>query len=305
MTTGEVVDPITTFLKSEQALKILGLPGLALLLAFVFYRTLVSAKIVRPIGRNQSFIVLSMIIGYFLIVSVLVIWVYRPERGVAATPAQPAAAKVEEPSTWSKIDAFFERTDLDTPLSTFDSKLGPPTADSPISRDNAKLRKRTYATLQDGVIVTVAHDGDSIRWIAAFDDSQKLRIPTMHMGQGQDDGTERNFERLSDFDLDFITTCEARIEAPFAGRNGLYAVSPCYFGRPGGYNNYAFIFEVGGGKTTFAENCAPMNIADGGSVAEWAKRCHAEKEKPFGFIVASDEQVLPTAIESFFDTLDH
>lgn len=305
MTTGAVVDPISTFLKSEQALKILGLPGLALLLAFVFYKSLVSAKLVRPIGRNQSFIILLMIIGYFLIVSVLIIWVYRPERGVAQGSSQPIQAKVEEPSTWSKIDALFVRTDLDTPLATFDSVLGPATRDAPAAPGNAKLRKRTYSTMDDGVVVTVGHDGDTVRWIAAFDNAQKLRIPTMHMGQGMDDGSERNFERLSDFDLDFVSTCDAKIEAPFAGRNGLYAVSPCYFGRPGGYNNYAFIFEIGGGKATFSQDCGPLNLKDGESIALWVKRCHAEQEKPFGFIVASDEEALPTAIEAFFDTLDH
>lgn len=298
------MNPITTFLQSEQALKILGLPGLALLLAFVFYRSLVSAKLVRPIGRNQSFAILLMIIGYFLIVSVLIIWVYRPERGTAATAAQPA--KVEEPSTWTKIDTLFDRTNLDTPLATFDSALGPATADAPVSRENPNLRKRTYSTLKDGVLVTVAHDADSIRWIAAFDNSQKLRIPTMNMGQGQDDGSERNFFRLSDFDQESVATyCdEGKIEAPYAGRYGLYAVLPCYFGRPGSYNHYAFIFEVGGGRP-FSQDCGPMSLSSGQSLAERLKHCHGEKEKPFGFIVAADDQLLPTALEAFLDTLDH
>jgi hypothetical protein len=305
MATGAVVSPVTTFLQSEQALKILGLPGLALLLAFVFYRTLVSAKLVRPIGRNQSFAILLMIIGYFLIVSVLIIWVYRPERA-APTVAQQVEQRVEEPSTWSKIDTFFDRTNLDTPLSTFDSALGPPTADAPVSRDNSKLHKRTYSTLKEGVLVTVAHEGDSVRWIAAYDNSQKLRIPTMNMGEGQDDGSERDYLRLSDFDMAFLTShCdEGKIEAPFAGRNGLYAVSPCYFGRPGGYNHYAFILEIGGGKA-FSEDCGPMSLGNQESIADRVKRCHSEKERPFGFIVAADDALLPTAIEAFLDTLDH
>ena len=233
---------ITTFLQSEQALKILGLPGLALLLAFAFYRMLVAGKLVRPIGRNQSFIVLILIIVYFSVVSVLLIWVYRPERAPPAATAAPSPTpgKIEEPSLWAKVDEFFDQVRIDTPLETFDAKLGPATGDSAIDPETTKLRKRTYFTGKDGVLVTVGHDDRSVQWIAAFDNAEKLRVPTLNLGLGQEDGSVRRYNRLSDFDLQSVAEFCGRIEMP--GRAGNYAAKPCYFSRPGGYNGFAFIF---------------------------------------------------------------
>ena len=296
---------ITTFLQSEQALKILGLPGLALLLAFVFYRTLVASRVVKPIGRNQSFIVLVLIIIYFSVVSVLLIWVYRPERAPVPATGIPAG-KVEEPNQWSKVDTFFGRAELDTPLETFDATLGPATGDSAIDPERTSLRKRTYFTLRDGLLATVAHDGNSVQWIAAFDNAQKLKIPTLFLGHGNEDGSVRRFERLSDFDLEFLADgCDGKLEMPFAGRNGFYAVSPCYFGRPGSYNSYAFLFVAGGDQSPFTEHCSPMTLSEGDLTVQRVRQCRAGREKPFGFIVAGDEALLPIAIETFIETLDN
>ena len=118
---------ITTFLQSEQALKILGLPGLALLLAFVFYRTMVANRLVTPIGRNQSFIILILIIAYFLVVSVLLIWVYRPER--SQPQPMPGASRIAasevKPSEWDRLDKVMRQASLSTPLTSFDALVGP------------------------------------------------------------------------------------------------------------------------------------------------------------------------------------
>ena len=295
---------ITTFLQSEQALKILGLPGLALLLAFAFYRMLVAGKLVRPIGRNQSFIVLVLIIVYFSVVSVLLIWVYRPERAPAASAVVPAQVpgKVEEPSIWSKIDSFFDQAGIDTPLETFDAKFGPATADAAIDSETTKLRKRTYFTGKDGVLVTVGHDDRSVQWIAAFDNAQKLRIPTLNFGLGQDDGSVRRFNRLSDFDLQSAAEFCGKIEMP--GRGGTYAATPCYFGRPGGYNYFAFIFMTSRNQPPFEGNCSPIALASGALTAERVSQCPDRREKPLGFIVAPDEALLAKAVETFIWTLE-
>jgi hypothetical protein len=298
------VSVITTFLQSEQALKFLGLPGLALLLAFVFYRTMVANRLVRPLSRNQSFVVLVLIIVYFSAVSVLLIWVFRPERGAPPSTAAPAqAGKIEEPSTWAKIDAFFDQAGIDTPLETFDSKFGPATADSAIDPETTKLRKRTYFTGKDGVLVTVGHDDRSVQWIAAFDNAQKLRIPTLNFGLGQDDGSVRRYNRLSDFDLETVAEACGKIEMP--GRGGTYAALPCYFGRPGGYNNFAFIFMTSRNQAPFDGNCSPLALAKGELTAERVSKCPDRREKPLGFIVAPDEALLPQAVETFIETLEN
>lgn len=297
---------ITTFLQSDQALKILGLPGLALLLAFVFYRTLVAQKLVSPIGKHQSFIVLVLIIVYFSVVSVLLIWVYRPERGTAAPAAvsTQAASKVEEPSIWSKVNDFFDRAEMDTPLETFDAAFGPATGDRAIDPETTQLRKRTYFRLGDGVVVTVGHDDRSVQWIAGFDNAQKLRIATLNLGQAQDDGSVRRYDRLSDFDLDFLVNdCEAKVVTP--GRGGVFAVTPCYFGRPGSYNSFAFLFMAGGHNSPFTGDCSPIALDEGEFTVERVKQCRAGKEKPVGFIVATEDTLLPTAVETFIDTLEN
>jgi hypothetical protein len=300
------VSVITTFLQSEQALKFLGLPGLALLLAFVFYRTMVANRLVRPISRNQSFIVLVLIIVYFSVVSVLLIWVFRPERAAqppASAAAGPAPGKIEEPSVWTKIDGFFDQARIDTPLETFDSKFGPATADSAIDPETSKLRKRTYFTGKGDVLVTVGHDDRSVQWIAAFDQAQKLRIPTLNFGLGQDDGSVRRYNRLSDFDLQSVAEFCAKIEMP--GRGGTYAATPCYFGRPGGYNYFAFIFMTSRNQPPFEGNCSPLALASGALSAERVGQCPDRREKPLGFIVASSEELLPKAVETFIDTLEN
>jgi hypothetical protein len=300
------VSVITTFLQSEQALKFLGLPGLALLLAFIFYRTMVANRLIRPISRNQSFIVLVLIIVYFAAVSVLLIWVFRPERGAppAAAAAAQAQGKIEEPSLWAKVDGFFDRAEMDTPLETFDAAFGPATGDSPIGEGTSQLRKRTYYSQRDGVLVTVGHDDRSVQWIAAFDNAQKLRIPTLNLGFAQDDGSVRRYERLSDFDLGFLAEhCGAN--AVGGGRGGFLAVTPCYFGRPGSYHNFAFLFMMGGFKSALVDNCSPVALDGSALTAERVRQCKAGKEKPIGFIVAPDEALLPGAIEAFFATLDN
>jgi hypothetical protein len=299
---------ITTFLQSEQALKILGLPGLALLLAFVFYRTLLANKLVRPLARNQSFVVLILIIVYFSVVSVLLIWVYRPERGIDAAPAAAppqVAGKIEEPGTWSKVNDFLDKVEMDTPLATFDQALGPATGDRAIDPRTTTLRKRSYFTLDEGVVVTVGHDDRSVQWIAAFDNAQKLRIATLNLGEAQEDNSIRRYDRLSDIDLDFLAQhCDgAKLVTP--GRGGMFAVTPCYFGRPGGYNYFAFLFMAGGHKSPFAGDCSPLALDDSELTPDRVRQCKAGKERPFGFIVASEDPLLPTAVLTFIDTLEN
>ena len=284
---------ITTFLQSEQALKILGLPGLALLLAFAFYRMLVAGKLVRPIGRNQSFIVLIMIILYFLVVSVLLIWVYRPERGAVAAPAtnlqKPSG---EEQSSWSKVDSFLDRAEMATPLATFDAAFGPASSDSAIDPETTQLRKRSYDKPDDGLLVTVGHDDRSVQWIAAIDDGKKLRIPTL----GSD--------RLSDYDLEYLAKiCQAKLVTP--GYGGYFAITPCYFARGGSYNFFAFIFAVGGQNSPFGGSCSAIMLDDVPFTVERVRQCQAGKEKPVGFIVTREEGLLPKAVESLVETLEN
>lgn len=296
---------ITTFLQSDQALKILGLPGLALLLAFVFYRTLVSARVIRSVGKNQSFAILVLIIVYFLIVSVLVIWVYRPERqGDSQAAGATAISEPKKPTAWQIADGFLVRTRLDTPLATFDSTLGPATGDSAAGEDLPNLRTRSYFTLADGLLVSVGHDRESVHWIAAFDQSKKLRIPGMHMGQGQDDGSERTFERLSDFDLEFVADSCERLEAPFAGRNGLYVLYPCYFGRPASYYTYAFIFQADERQLPLDTACSPLELERGAVTAAKIRACHIADARPVGFVVIGEDKHLAAAVTNFLQSVD-
>lgn len=299
------MNAITTFLQSDQALKILGLPGLALLLAFVFYRTLVSARVIRSVGRNQSFAIVVLIIVYFLIVSVLVIWVYRPERQ-GGGQAAGAATNIEpkKPTAWETTDGFFARTGLDTPLATFDSTLGPATGDSVAGEDLPKLRTRSYFTMSDGLLVSVGHDRESVHWIAALDTSKKLRVPGMRMGRGQDDGSERTFERLSDFDLEFVADSCERLEAPFAGRNGLYVLYPCYFGRPASYYTYAFIFQADERQLPLDTACSPLQLEREPVTAGNIRACGIADARPIGFVVIGEDKHLAAVVLNFLQSVD-
>lgn len=293
---------ITTFLQSEQALKILGLPGLALLLAFVFYRTMVANRLVRPIGRNQSFIILILIIAYFLVVSVLLIWVYRPEHG--RSQPIPTAAQVTprdvKPSEWDKLDKVMRQASLSTPLASFDALLGPATGEFRVGQSDLGLR--TYLSIEDGLLAGMTHAENRVTAIAAWDAKGRLKVPTMDLGLAEDDGKIREYRRLSNFDLAFAAENCGGLHEPHVSRGGFYVLTPCYFGRPGSYNNYAFIFRVGE-QSPFNSNCSHADWAEHGLTVERVRQCRAEKERPVGFVVAEDEAQLGGTIDTFVAVL--
>lgn len=296
---------ITTFLQSDQALKILGLPGLALLLAFVFYRTLVANRLVRPIGRNQSFIILVLIIVYFLVVSVLLIWVYRPEHNQQQQQQPPAnAAQVTpqevKPGEWDKLDKVMRQASLSTPLNSFDSMIGPATGEFRVGGTETTLR--TYFSMEDGLLAGVTHSDNRVIAIAGWDAKGRLKIPTMNLGIAQDDDSVREFTRLSQFDLEFVAESCGGLHEPFVSRGGLYVLTPCYFGRPGGYNNYAFIFQVGE-HSPFNTRCSHTEWTEQPLTVERVRSCGAQKERPVGFAVAEDEANLAGTIETFVAAL--
>src|SRR5215203_4050827 len=87
------MDALSAFFSSEKALYYLGLPGLALLLAFLFYNGLVKAKVITPLTRKASATVVLAIIASILVVTVLAILRFEPA-GRPAEPAKPTPVEV-------------------------------------------------------------------------------------------------------------------------------------------------------------------------------------------------------------------
>lgn len=293
---------VTTFLQSEQALKILGLPGFALLLAFIFYRTMVASRLVKPVGRNQSFVILVLIIVYFLVVSVLLIWVYRPEHGQPQPGPNASQISPQEvkPSEWDRLDKVMRQATLSTPLTSFDALLGPATGE--FKANKSALSLRTYLLIEDGLLAGVAHSDNRALAIAGWDAKGRLKIPTLNLGFAQENDSVIEFVRLSNFDLGFVVENCGGLREPHVSRGGFYALTPCYFGRPGGYNNYAFIFRVGE-RSAFGENCPYTDWAKHGLSAERVRQCGAQKERPVGFVIAQDETHLGETIDTFIAVL--
>ena len=263
---------------------------------------MVANRLVRPVGRNQSFIILILIIAYFLICSVLLIWVYRPDH--TRQQPMPAAANVApndvKPSEWERLDKVMRQASLATPLTSFDLLLGPATGEFRIGESELSLR--TYLSSQDGLLAGMTNANNRVIAIAAWDAKGRLKIPTLDMGLANDDDTIREYTRLSHFDLAFAVEGCGGLHEDHVSRGGFYVLTPCYFGRPGSYNNYAFIFRVGE-RSPFNTDCSHTEWRTRSLTVERVRECGAGKERPVGFVVASDEAQLRGTIDTFVAVL--
>jgi hypothetical protein len=85
----------------------------------------------------------------------------------------------------------------------------------------------------------------------AKDDGAKARIPYLHLGEGEP-GTSayRTFFTLKDITLDYaIQSCPGTVDdiggaGWVGGQMRIFWTPKCYFGYPGTYMNYSFLFDV-------------------------------------------------------------
>ena len=67
------------------------------------------------------------------------------------------------------------------------------------------------------------------------------RIPFLHMGRGVSEGDTKWYFTAKDIDLSFARGCEGQVDGVDA-KHAYFWTPRCYFGKPGSYKNYSFLF---------------------------------------------------------------
>jgi hypothetical protein len=254
-----------SFFSSEAALKFLGLPGLVLLLAYLFYRGLLNAKIIKPLTSRQGFILLMAIVTYFAGATVLFAVLYRPVSAPAAAATPAAATPAPEQD---KLATLLKRARLTTPIEAFAAAMGPAIS----------IRGNRFA---DGVKDYLFED----------DGGSKLPIPSLHIGWGD---TDVVWDDLSDLTLaTALAQCEDQHGVDTTAMIRSYFVGPCYFGRPGEYKTFTFLFAF---PEDLDHRCIADLNADETSFDEaWVAACKIGNLVPVGFVVAEEEASIEPA----------
>lgn len=275
-----------SFFSSEAALKFLGLPGLVLLLAYLFYRGLLNAKIIKPLTSRQGFILLMAIVTYFAGATVLFAVLYRPVSAPAAAATPAAATPAPEQD---KLAALLKRARLTTPIEAFAAAMGPAIS---IRGNRFADGVKDYLFEDDGGrMLQISAPGEGPNTIAAIDWDSKLPIPSLHIGWGD---TDVVWDDLSDLTLaTALAQCEDQHGVDTTAMIRSYFVGPCYFGRPGEYKTFTFLFAF---PEDLDHRCIADLNADETSFDEaWVAACKIGNLVPVGFVVAEEEASIEPA----------
>ena len=270
---------VAEFLTSENALTYLGLPGLAIILAFLFYNALVKSGIVTNLGQRQSFVILLTIIAYFTIATALAFWTFSSGAVLTTKPKEV------------DLEGLMQKVSLRTPTSTLVSELG-----SPISLVKTEgLSINRFEVGDERYLQTFENEQRTIAF-AGFDPRAKLKIPTISYGVGQADGSTRTFSRLSDFTLtSSLAECLGQYGSEWAGRGNNVHVGPCR--GAGSSANYFYLFFMG--PAVVSEACFLALLS--GDIAPGSrtfKSCDNEVSHPTGFVVL-DRDTIDAETSSF------
>ncbi len=152
---------VETFLESDRALAVLGLPGFALLLMFLIYRLLLQRKLITSVSATQSFILLMGMITYVALAAIVAVVLFRPvdrRHDVAAQTPRPAPP-VTTPSAGSNAINTAEPAAEAPPV----HPRGEPAAEAPQERAHrepaSRLRRadrpaREPPAVRDEAVVT-------------------------------------------------------------------------------------------------------------------------------------------------------
>ncbi|MCO6186195.1 hypothetical protein [Rhizobium sp. L1K21] len=217
--------------------------------------------------------------------------------------ACPATLLAKEPG--SKIEAvneLLDRAGLNTPPVAYEAVLGPPISIYR-QREGAPLRHIRYED-GHGIRLQIALVNEQVFSISGFDSGSNLRIPKLNMGSKSRSGEEKTYTKLSDFTVsDALYQCGGAHGSMSAGKAGNFFVGPCYFGRPGGYAQFYFIFYP---QEDTSEACITMIFRAAEIEPDKLGACEHEKLSPVGFMVYKDDE-LPEgfdAEEAAHDALD-
>lgn len=307
------------FLKSKSALAILGLPGLALILAYSFYVALLKAKVIRPLRGNQGFIILMTIITYFAGVTVFFGFIYRPNRAPAQpTPAPPVVVPSPAPTSTpeDRMARLMGRARLGTPIESYTEALGQP-VDVADDGYSAGLKNYRYED-DDGRGVQISKLANKVIAISAFDPKSELPVPGLAVGWQGEDGRQVEWSGLSDVTLaEALRRCDWSHGTYAGGRGGIRYVGPCYLGSGGSYNHFTFVFGGSKADERLHYTCWVDLMDENRKLGEgWLKKCKAADQiKPVGFFVSSGPAAVndgsaatriepeDAALTSFFDYL--
>jgi hypothetical protein len=137
--------------------------------------------------------------------------------------------------------------------------------------------------------------------VYAKEDASKANIPYMHMGNAVD-GQQRDFHTLGDFQFGWLSQlCDIQELEGGHARFQYVSTPQCYFGAPGGYMNFQFVFQPTG---DIHEQC---NVDFTSKIVLSKIRCQLLKKlKPdFAFVFFHDdvlpEEISDTIMEWIYD----
>lgn len=277
---------IEEFLKSKAALTALGLPGLAIMLAFLFYRSLLKAKVIKPLTQTQGFVILMSIIIYFAGATGLFAYYFNRSDASPTVKPDPAPSKpIASSEAQDKVAALMRKVRINTPVETYASAFGPSTEVITDSYGGATENHWFEDDSQRMAMVSTLKDIPIA--IAAFDPKSKLPVPTLHVGW-EKNGHSILWENLSDISLsDALIECDGKRSNWAAGKMGNFFVGPCYFGRPGSYNYFTFFFFIA--EDMKQECSSELWLGEKSLTEKWIRSCNLEKYRPIGFLVSSGD----------------
>jgi len=176
---------------------------------------------------------------------------------------------------------FLDEFDFSTTLDKVKEVFGAPTK----SRDDFFW----FQGKDVSFFVEVKKPGE-IKRVAVYsaDQPEKARIPLLNMGL-QVGGKDRQFYNLGDIKFkDMPEICGSETTGEGHARFAYKVSEPCYFGRPGGYMNYVFVFQP-----AYEEQSCEDNFI------EWKRydqfRCVSSKELSpvMAFIYPEDDASAP------------
>lgn len=186
-----------------------------------------------------------------------------------------------------------------TPVSTlaqFESVLGPASKDAEIYDG---VRSRLYGRPTDELLVQVTYRGGVPKTLGVYTTGQRpelVLVPTLDFG-AEKDGRQVVLNHLGDWNLgDLASICrEGAITLP-GGFDGGFAMSPCYFGRPGSYHFFAFFYEQR--EAPQGCNVFPLGGKPGVLTEELVRKCNFSELTPVGAIIATQQEDLEIAVDA-------
>lgn len=205
---------------------------------------------------------------------------------------------------------LLENIRKDTPYLKIIEAYGQPTKIKKLFTDSKPLRVgRAHADLRyfKGVEVDVIigyAQGQNLLGIGVYapDKKDKARIPYLNMGvSAEGNKPEKNYSRLSDVTiLDLTRICDLETFSGGHARFG-YLISPyCYFGAPGGYMNFEFVYQPG------EKDFSGCNINAYDKIEVKRSRCRGllQMKPDLGFVYFNDElpkEMTDTIMEWIYD----